>query len=196
MALISASLVAHLREKTGVGMMDAKRALEESGGDEVRAIELLRKKGMKAVEKRQDRVAREGVIEAYVHSNARVGALLNLACETDFVARNAEFRSLAHEIALHIAAMNPRYLSPTDIPQEVLEKEQEIYREQARAEKKPEAMIDKIVEGKMQKFYRETCLLEQVFVKDESKTVKDLIMEATAKIGEKIEIREFVRMNI
>ena len=176
--------------------MDAKRALEDAGGDEAKAIELLRKKGMKAVEKRQDRVAREGVVEAYVHSNARVGVLVSLACETDFVARNADFRQLAHELALHIAAMDPRYLAPADVPQDVLEKEREIYRDQVRAEKKPEAMVEKIVEGKMQKFYKDTCLLEQTFVKDESKTIKDLIVEATAKIGEKIEIREFVRLKV
>ena len=193
---VSASTVASLREKTGVGMMDAKRALEDAGGDEAKAIELLRKKGMKAVEKRQDRVAREGVVEAYVHSNARVGVLVSLACETDFVARNADFRQLAHELALHIAAMDPRYLAPADVPQDVLEKEREIYRDQVRAEKKPEAMVEKIVEGKMQKFYKDTCLLEQTFVKDESKTIKDLIVEATAKIGEKIEIREFVRLKV
>ena len=189
-------LFASLREKTGVGMMDAKRALEDAGGDEAKAIELLRKKGMKAVEKRQDRVAREGVVEAYVHSNARVGVLVSLACETDFVARNADFRQLAHELALHIEAMDPRYLAPADVPQDVLEKEREIYRDQVRAEKKPEAMVEKIVEGKMQKFYKDTCLLEQTFVKDESKTIKDLIVEATAKIGEKIEIREFVRLKV
>ena len=193
---VSASTVASLREKTGVGMMDAKRALEDAGGDEAKAIELLRKKGMKAVEKRQDRVAREGGVEAYVHSNARVGVLVSLACETDFVARNADFRQLAHELALHIAAMDPRYLAPADVPQDVLEKEREIYRDQVRAEKKPEAMVEKIVEGKMQKFYKDTCLLEQAFVKDESKTIKDLIVEATAKIGEKIEIREFVRLKV
>ncbi len=193
---ISASTVADLREKTGVGMMDAKRALEDAGGDEAKAIELLRKKGMKAVEKRQDRVAREGVVEAYVHSNARVGVLVSLACETDFVARNDSFRSLAHEIALHIAAMNPQYLSPADIPQDVLEKEREIYRDQVKAAKKPEAMVEKIVEGKLQKFYKDTCLLEQAFVKDESKTIEGLIVEATAKIGEKIEIREFVRLKV
>ncbi|MFA4873634.1 MAG: translation elongation factor Ts [Patescibacteria group bacterium] len=193
---VSASIVADLREKTGVGMMDAKRALEDAGGDEAKAIELLRKKGMKAAEKRQDRVAREGVVEAYVHSNARVGVLVSLACETDFVARNDSFRQLAHEIALHIAAMNPQYLAPADIPQDVLEKEREIYRDQVRAEKKPEAMVEKIVEGKMQKFYKDTCLLQQAFVKDESKTIEDLIVEATAKIGEKIEIREFVRLKV
>lgn len=176
--------------------MDAKKALEEAGGDEAKAVELLRKKGLKAVEKRQDRSAKEGVIESYVHSNGKVGVLIALGCETDFVARNGEFKALAHDIALHAAAMNPRYVRPEEVPAEILEKEKEIYREQLRAEKKPEAMFDKIIEGKMQKFYKDNCLLKQPFVKDDTKSIEDLITAATAKLGEKIELKGLSRIAI
>jgi len=177
-------------------MMDAKKALLDAGGDEAKAVAILRKKGMKAVEKRQSKAANEGVVEAYVHTNAKVGVLVALACETDFVARNAEFRALAHEIALHAAAMSPRYMKPEDVPAETLAQEKEIYRAQLRAEKKPEAMMDKIIEGKIQKFYQDHCLLKQPFVKDEEKTVEDLITAATAKLGEKIELKSFARIEI
>ena len=177
-------------------MMDAKKALEESGGDEGKAIDILRKKGMKAAEKRQDRSANQGVVDSYIHANGKVGAMVVLACETDFVARNDEFKALAHDIALQVAAMNPQYLKPEDVPHDVLEKEREVYRAQLKQEGKPEAMWDKIIEGKLLKFYKEVCLLKQAFVKDDKKTIEGLITEATAKMGEKIEMKEYARMAI
>ena len=160
------------------------------------AIDILRKKGLKAMEKRQERSAREGVVEAYIHANGRVGAMVVLACETDFVARNEEFKNLAHEIALQAAAMNPKFLRPEDVPQEVIDREKDIYREQLKAEGKPAAMWEKIIEGKLQRFYKETCLMKQAYVKDDAKTIEDLIREATAKMGEKIELKEYSRMSI
>lgn len=193
---ITASQVATLREKTGAGMMDAKRALEEAHGDEATAIDILRAKGMKAVEKRQDRTAKEGIVESYIHANGKVGVMLVLACETDFVARNDEFKALAHDVALHVAAMDPKFMRPEDVPADVIEREKAVYREQLKSEGKPEAMWDKISEGKLQKFYKDVCLMKQAFVKDDTKTIEGLITEATAKMGEKIELKEYSRMSI
>lgn len=177
-------------------MMDVKKALEEAGGDESRAVDILRARGIKAVEKRQDRSTHQGVVDAYIHANGKVGAMVVLACETDFVARNDDFKNLAHEIALHVAAMNPKFLRPEDVTAEAVEREKGIYREQLKAEGKNEAMWDKILEGKLQKYYKDVCLMKQAFVKDDTKSIEGLIIEATAKMGEKIELKEFSRMEI
>ncbi|PIZ00441.1 translation elongation factor Ts [bacterium (Candidatus Howlettbacteria) CG_4_10_14_0_8_um_filter_40_9] len=195
MTSINAKDVAKLREMSGVGMMDCKKALEETGGDFDKAIELLRKKGAKAAEKRAGREAKEGIIVSYIH-NGRVGVLLELNSETDFVAKNSDFKNLASEIALQIAAMNPKYISPSEIPNEEIEKEKEIEAEKMKESGKPADIIGKIVEGKIDKYYSEVCLLKQPFFKDEKKTVEDLINEAIAKIGEKIEVGRFARYEI
>lgn len=192
---INAKDVAKLREMSGVGMMDCKKALEETSGDFDKAMEILRKKGAKAAEKRAGREAKEGIIVSYIH-NGRVGVLLELNSETDFVAKNSDFKNLAGEIALQIAAMNPKYVSPSDISTEEIEKEKEIETEKMKESGKPTEIIGKIVEGKIDKYYSEVCLLKQPFFKDEKKTVEDLINEAIAKIGEKIEIGRFARYEI
>ncbi|MBT3413005.1 MAG: translation elongation factor Ts [Candidatus Jacksonbacteria bacterium] len=195
--MIKATDVKDLRDKTGAGMMDAKKALEESGGDLEKAIEWLRKKGQQVAAKKQsERTAHEGMIESYIHGNSRVGVLLELNCETDFVARNEEFKALAHDIAMHIAAMSPEYISAEDIPADVIEKEKEIEAEKLKTEGKPEEMIEKILEGKVKKFAGEVCLLDQVFVKDDKTTVEDVVNNATQKLGEKIVIRRFVRYSL
>lgn len=191
--MVDTSLITQLRTKTGAGIVDCKEALTEANGDLVKAEELLRKKGLKTVAKKAGRSAKEGVVTSYIHAGGKVGVLVELNCETDFVARNEEFQALAKDIAMHIAASAPEYLKPEDVPAEVLEKEKEILREQLRAEKKPEVMLDKIIEGKLAKFYEERCLLKQVFIKDETKKVEDLVKEAIAKIGENIELRRFTR---
>lgn len=190
---IDTSLITQLRTKTGAGIVDCKEALTESNGDLVKAEEILRKKGLKTVAKKAGRSAKEGIITSYIHAGGKVGVLVELNCETDFVARNTEFQALAKDIVMHIAASAPEYLRPEDVPVAVLEKEKEILREQLRAEKKPEAMMDKIIDGKLLKFYEERCLLKQVFIKDETKKVEDLVKEAIAKIGENIEVRRFTR---
>lgn len=175
---------------TGAGVLDVQQALAETGDDEQKAIEYLRKRGQKIADKRQDRAVKEGVIDAYVHG--KVAAMVAVGCETDFVARNQDFKAFAHEIALQVAATAPRYLSPDEIPADVLEKEREIYREQLKSEKKPEAMLDKIIDGKLQKFYSDVCLLKQKYIKDDSKTIEQLLTEHIAKIGENIKIVKFV----
>lgn len=182
-----------LREATGAGISDVKKALEEAGGDSAKATDLLRKRGKSAAAKKADRVAAEGVVGSYVHSNWKVGAFVALACETDFVARNPEFRDLAHDLAVHVAAADPEYLSKSDVPEHIIEKEREIVRDQMSGEKKPEAVLEKILEGKIDRFYQEHCLLNQLFVKDDSITVQDLLEQATAKMGEKIVITRFIR---
>lgn len=186
----SLSLVKKIREMTGAGVLDVQQALAETGDDEQKAIEYLRKRGQKIADKRQDRVVKEGVIDSYVHG--KVAAMVAVACETDFVARNRDFKAFAHEVALQVAATAPRYLSPDDVPADVLEKEREIYREQLKAEGKPEAMWDKIIEGKLQRFYSDVCLLKQKYIKDDSKTIEQLLTEHIAKIGENIKIVKFV----
>lgn len=188
--MTSLSLVKKLREMTGAGVVDVQQALAESNNNEQKAIEYLRKKGQKIADKRQDRAVKEGVIDAYVHG--KVAAMVSVGCETDFVARNQDFKAFAHELALQVAATAPRYLSPDEVPADVLEKEREIYREQLKAEKKPEAMWDKIVEGKLQKFYSDVCLLKQKYIKDDAKTIEQLLTEQIAKIGENIKIVKFV----
>jgi elongation factor Ts len=189
-------LIKELREKTGAGVMDCKKALLESGGDIEKATEILRKAGIATAEKKGARVAKDGRIESYIHPGNRLGVLLELNCETDFVARTDEFKTLAKEIAMHIAASNPRYVSTADVPGDVLEKEKEIYATQAKNEGKPPQVIDRIVQGKIEKFYQEVCLLEQAWVRDPEKKIKDLINETIAKLGENIVVRRFVRFEL
>lgn len=196
MAVVSTELVKRLREKTGAGMMDCKRALEESNGDIDQAIEYLRKKGASVAAKRADRVANQGVVEAYIHAGGRIGAMVELNCETDFVAKTPDFKQLAHDIAMQIAAMSPMYVSKEDVAQAVLDKEIEIYKTQAVNEGKPEQVAVKIAQGRLEKFYQEVCLLEQSFIKDSGKTIKDLLAEATGKVGEKIGVRRFQRFHL
>lgn len=182
-----------LREKTGAGVVEVKKAFDEAKGDEAKAIELLRKRGQDKAMKKGDREAREGIVIAYIHSNNSVGALVKLACETDFVARNEEFRELGRDIAMHIVALAPQYIKPEDVPSALVAKEQDIWRAQLVAEGKPAEMIEKIMVGKEEKFRRDNALLTQAFVKDPSKTVGDLITEKIHKIGENIQVGSFVR---
>ncbi len=193
---ISAQDVKRLRDATGVGMMDAKQALTDSGGDFEAAVEMLRKKGAAKAATKADRTASEGVIVSYIHPGGQVGVLVELNAETDFVARTAEFQTLAKDLALHIAAANPLYLKRADIPSEVVAKEREIMVEQLRGEKKPTDRIDQIVEGKLAKWYSEVVLLDQPFVKDDSKTVGQLIQDAIQTIGENIQLTRFARFTI
>jgi elongation factor Ts len=190
---ISAALVKELRERTGAGMMDCKKALAEAGGDMERAIEILREKGLASAAKKAGRVAAEGVIDAYIHAGGRIGVLVEVNCETDFVAKNADFREFVHDIAMHIAAANPQYVRREEVPSEVVEREREILRTQTLNEGKPEHIVDKIVEGRLDKFFKEVCLLEQPFVKDPDKTIDQLVKEKIAQIGENISIRRFAR---
>lgn len=191
-----AETIKRLRAQTGAGMLDVKEALDASGGDAEKALDALRKKGLKIAAKKQDRSTNEGLIEAYIHGTGKVGVLLSLACETDFVARNDEFKELAHNIALHIAAAGPQYVSADQVPEDVVAKEKEIFAEQMKGEDKPAEVLEKIIEGKLSKFYEQTCLVNQKFVKDDAKTINDLITEATAKLGEKIEVNEFSRFEL
>jgi elongation factor Ts len=188
---ITAEAVKALREKTGAGMMDCKKALQESNGDFEKAIEYLRKKGASIAQKRSDKLANQGVVEAYIHTGGRVGTLIELNCETDFVAKTDDFKRLAKDIAMQVAAMNPRYVSREQVDSAILEKEIEIYKTQAKNEGKPDTIAEKIAQGRLEKFYQEFCLLEQSFIKDSTKTVQDLLNEATAKIGENIRISRF-----
>ncbi|WP_224243642.1 translation elongation factor Ts [Hyalangium gracile] len=192
MAEISATMVKDLREKTGAGMMDCKKALAESGGDFVKAEEWLRKKGIAKAGSKEGRVAAEGIIATYVHSS-RIGVMVEVNCETDFVARNEDFQALAKDIAMHVAAASPQYVRREEIPADVLEKEKEIQRAQLQEQKKPEAMWDKILVGKIEKFYETVCLVDQVWVKDDKKKVGEMVTERAAKIGEKVSIRRFTR---
>ena len=192
MAEVSAAMVKELREKTGAGMMDCKKALAENEGDFARAEEWLRKKGITGAAKKSGRTAAEGLVGAYVH-NGKVGVLVEVNCETDFVARNEDFQALVRDLALHIAALNPQYVRREEIPAEVLEKEREIERVKLREQKKPEAMIEKILTGKIEKYYETVCLVDQPFVKDDKKKVSDIVTEAAAKIRENIVVRRFTR---
>ena len=195
---ITSARVKELREKTGAGMMDCKNALMDAGGDEEKAIEILRKKGLSRVEKRSGRDAKEGLVEAYIHTGGKLGVLVELDCETDFVARTDEFRTLVRDLALHVAATNPMAVEREDIPPELIEKEREIFRAQieAEAKKKPPEIVEKIITGKMDKFYSEVCLLEQPFVKIPEKTVKSLIEDTASKLGENLILRRFCRFKI
>ena len=197
MAEVTASAVKQLREKTGAGMMECKNALVESEGNEERAIEILRKRGLASARKREGRIAAEGIVGSYIHMGGKVGVLVEVNCETDFVARGDEFQQLVKDIAMHIAAAEPRYVSRTEVPAEDLDKEREIARAQAKNDpknaSKPDQVIDKIVEGRLHKFYEESVLLDQPFVKAPEKTVGELVTEKVAKTGEKITIRRFQR---
>jgi elongation factor Ts len=196
MANISAAMVKQLREKTGAGMMDCKNALSEVDGDMEKAIELLRKKGLATAQKRAGRALSEGIIQSYIHMTGKLGVLVEVNCETDFVAKNDDFQEFTKNLAMHIAATNPMGITPEDIPPEVIEKEKEIYRAQALDMGKPENVIDKIVEGKLNKFYQESCLLNQPYVRDTDITIADLLNQMIAKIGENISIKRFVRYQI
>jgi elongation factor Ts len=190
---ISAKLVKDLREKTGAGMMDCKNALVEAKGDMDQAVVVLRKKGLASAQKKAARVAAEGMIGHYIHAGGKLGVLVEVNCETDFAARSEEFQVLVKDIAMHIAAQNPLFVKREDVPAEVLEKEKEIYKDQARASGKPANIIDKIAEGKLEAYYELACLYDQKFVKDPNITVKDLINNLVAKIGENIQVRRFAR---
>ncbi len=193
---ISTTLIKELRSKTGVGIMDCKKALKECNGDIDKAVEYLRKKGIATAMKRGGRVASEGRIESYIHAGGKLGVLVEINCETDFTAKTDDFTSFAKDIAMHIAASNPIAIDQNGVPADVIEKERDIYVTQAKESGKPEKIIDKIVEGKLKKFFSEVCLLEQAFVKNPDITVNDLLNEMIAKTGEKIEIRRFVRYQL
>jgi elongation factor Ts len=191
--MFTSSDVMALREKTGVGMMDCKKALTEAEGNIEKAIEILREKGMASAAKKSGRIAAEGVVESYIHMGGKVGVLVEVNCETDFVAIGDQFKNLVHDIALHIAAAKPEFVTKEEVSQEVLEKEKEILRVQAQNEGKPAAVIEKMVEGRIKKYYQDFCLMNQSFIKDPSKTIEQIVNEAISTIGEKISIRRFVR---
>ena len=188
---IDAKKVKQLREKTGAGIMDCKKALKEADGDEEKAVEHLREKGLSTAAKKAGREASEGIVDAYIHLGGKVGVLLEINCETDFVAKNDQFKTLARDICLQIAAKKPSYINREQVPEEILNKEKDIIRKQSLSEGKPEKVVEKIVEGKIEKYYEEHCLLEQPFVKDEDKTINEIIIEAVAKLGENIVVRRF-----
>ncbi len=193
---VSMEKVRELRERTGLGIMDCKKALEEANGDIEKAIELLRKKGIAKAAKKAQRETKEGRIGSYIHFDGSIGVLIELSCETDFVARNETFGQLIEELGMHIAASSPQYISPEDVPQEVIEKEKEIFREQLKQQGKPEHIIDKIIEGKIKSFYEDNCLLEQPYALDPKKKVKELIAEYIHKLGENIKVRRFTRYQL
>jgi len=197
MAEITAGAVKSLREKTGAGMMECKNALTEANGNEEQAIEILRKRGLASARKKEGRIAAEGAVGSYIHMGGKVGVLVEVNCETDFVARGEEFQQLIKDVAMHIAAAEPRYISREEVPADALEKEREIARAQAKNDpknaNKPDQVIERIVEGRLNKFYEESVLLDQPFVKDPAKTVGELVTEKTAKTGERIAIRRFAR---
>jgi elongation factor Ts len=193
---ISAQLVKDLRERTGAGFSACKDALIESKGDLEQAITILRKKGQAAAQKKSQRATSEGLVGSYIHAGGKIGVLLELNCESDFVARTDDFQRLCHDIAMHVAALDPRFLRREEVTEEILAREREIYREQARATGKPEPVIEKIVNGKMEKFYEENCLYEQHFIRDEGVTVKELIAQTIAKIGENIAVRRYARFKV
>jgi elongation factor Ts len=193
---ISAQMVKDLRQTTGSGILDCKKALEHSEGDLDKAIEYLREKGLAKAAGKAGRATREGLIEAYVHAGSRVASLVEVNCESDFVARTEEFKGLAHNLAMQVVASRPQYVTPEDVPEAVLEQEKSIYRAQMADAGKPPHVIDKIVEGKLNKFYEEACLMKQPFIKDDDKTVEQLTLEMIAKLGENIVIRRFVRFEL
>jgi elongation factor Ts len=193
---VFASAVKDLRDKTGAGVMDCKKALSECGGDVEKAVDYLRRKGLAAAAKKANRVVTEGWVGAYIHPGGKIGVLVELNCETDFVARTTEFQALLKDIAMQVAAANPRYISGSDVPPAELEREREIYRRQSLDSGKPEKVVEKIVEGKMAHFYSEVCLLDQPFIKDPDKKVTDVIQEAMARLGENIQIRRFTRYHL
>jgi elongation factor Ts len=192
----SAQLVKQLRERTGAGFSDCRAALIESGGDIEQAINILRKKGQAAAAKKAQRATSEGLVTSYIHAGGKIGVLVEIDCESDFVARTEDFKQLSHDVAMHVAALDPRFLRREEVTQEILDREREIYREQAKATGKPEQVVEKIVTGKMEKFYEENCLYEQHFIKDEGLTIKELVDQAIAKLGENITIRRFSRFKV
>jgi elongation factor Ts len=193
---VSANIVKELREKTGAGFMDCKKALAESGGDLEKAVDYLRQKGIAAAAKKASRVAADGAVGAYVHPGGKIGVLLEINCETDFVARNADFQTLLKDVGMQIAAANPRFVRREDVSPGEFERERAIYRQQALDSGKPEKIVDKIVEGKMERFYSEVCLLEQAFIKDPDRKVSDIINDAIARLGENIQVRRFARYHL
>lgn len=193
---VSAEVVKQLREQTGAGIMDCKHALAESGGDIEKAIEWLRKKGAATAEKKMGRATNEGMIEAYVHPGSRLGVLVEVNCETDFVAKTEAFRTLVRDIAMQIAASHPKVVSREQMPAELIEKEMEIYRSQAQNEKKPANVVERIAQGKLEKFYQDNVLIEQSFIKDPNRTISQVITETIAKLGENISVRRFVRFQL
>lgn len=193
---ITAKQVKELREKTGAGMMDCKKALQSADGDAKKAMNRLREKGLAKAEKRTGREASEGMIGSYIHMNGKIGVLVELNCETDFVAKSDKFQEFAKNISMQIAATNPVCVHPDDLPEDLVEQEKTIYGNQAREEGKPDQVVQKIVEGRLKKYYKEVCLLEQPFIKDDSLTIQDLMNELIAVLGEKIKVRRFVRMQV
>jgi len=193
---VSAAQIKVLRERTGAGMMDCKKALTECNSDMEKACDFLREKGLAAAAKKEGRVAAEGTVESYIHGGGRIGVLVEVNCETDFVARGDEFKALVRDLGLHIAAANPQYLNKEDVPADVLQHERDILKAQALNEGKPEKIIEKMVEGRIEKFYKEVCLMEQAFVKDPDRNVRDLVLDKIAKIGERIVVRRFTRYEL
>lgn len=196
MSNISAATVQDLRQRTGAGMMDCKKALLETQGDVEKAIEFLRKKGISSADKKAGREAKQGMVTSYIHGGGRIGVLLEINCETDFVARNDDFQEFAKDVAMHVAATNPRFLKREEVDTSVLDKERDILMAQLKEQGKPENMLEKIVTGKLEKFYEENCLLEQAFVKDTNLTIDELTKQTIAKIGENIVIRRYVRYEL
>jgi len=196
MSNIPAKLVKELRERTGAGMMDCKKALAEAGGDIDKAVNLLREKGLAAAAKKAGRVAADGVVSSYIHGDGRIGVLVEVNCETDFVAKTDEFKELVKDIAMQIAAAKPEYVRREDVPESVIEKEKEILKAQALNEGKPEHIVEKMVQGRIEKYYKEICLLDQPFIKNPDITVQQLVNEKIAKIGENIVVRRFVRFEL
>lgn len=196
MAGITAAMVKELRDKSGVGMMDCKKALQESEGDFEKALDVLRKKGIAKAAKRADRVAKEGVVASYIHPGDKLGVLVEINCETDFVANTDNMKSFAHNVAMHIAASSPLAIRREELDQTEIAKETEIYKDQARSTGKPEHILDKIVEGRIEKYYAEVCLLEQAFVKDPDKAIQELLTETISKVGENVSIKRFARFRI
>jgi elongation factor Ts len=193
---ITASMVKELRQATGAGVLDCRKALESTAGDPERAAEILREKGFSNAAKKYSRETNEGLVGHYVHTGSKVAALVEVNCESDFVARTAEFQTLTRDLAMQIVAVRPSWVRPEDIPADVLEKEKQAYRAQMADSNKPAEIMDKIIEGKLSKFYEENCLLEQPFIKDDSKRIKDIITEAVAKLGENIVVRRFARIEV
>lgn len=196
MANISAAAVKELREKTGAGMMDCKKALEETGGDLEKAVDVLRKKGIAKAEKKASRDVKDGLVEAYIHAGGKLGVLVEINCETDFVAKTVDFKEFARNVAMQIAATNPLGISREDVPDNVVKREMEIYIDQARGSGKPDHILEKIAQGKLEKFYSENVLLEQAYIRNPEKTLKDYLTEIIAKLGENITIRQFSRFRI
>ena len=193
---ISMDLVKELREKTGAGMLDCKNALEKANGDINKAVELLREKGLSVAQKRSSKVASQGAIGSYIHMNGKIGVLLEVNCETDFVANTEDFQNFLHEVAMQIAAANPKYVRREEVPEDIIAKEKEIYTKQLEEQKKPPQVIEKIVAGKIEKFYEEVCLMDQPYIRDDKKKINDLLKELVAKLGENIVVRRFARFQL